>query len=146
MFYLILNYCFRTKIGRKRFSGNHHLLKRRSTYIRFLYLGLPRAPQNRSVTLSDFYIIMIKMKFFKSIFLYLCVVSLDLSIVSLTSVCKTATKIVILCLQVIMIMSQHFSKAEVLTSISHPQNGLKFLTVTLSFLVLCPLSGQIIKI
>ena len=45
-----------------------------------------------------------------------------------------------------MIMSQHFSKAEVLTSISHPQNGLKFLTVTLSFLVLCPLSGQIIKI
>ena len=50
--------------------------------------------------------------------------------VSLTSVCKTATKIVILCLQVIMIMSQHFSKAEVLTSISHPQNGLNFLTVT----------------
>ena len=64
------------------------------------------------------------------IFLYLWVVSLNLSMVSLTSVCKTATKIVILCLQVIMIMSQHFSKAEVLTSISHPQNGLNFLTVT----------------
>ena len=63
MFYLILNYCFRTKIGRK--PENHYLLKRRSKYIRFLYLGLPRAAQNRSVTLSDFYNIMIKNEIFE---------------------------------------------------------------------------------
>jgi len=124
MFYLILNYCFRTKIGRNSSSFVEAKVKRYPISISRVTQG---STKKRSKMGQIFEIL-----FYHDIckiFLYLWVVSLNLSMVSLTSVCKTATKI-ILCLQVIMIMSQHFFKAEVLTSISHPQNGLNFLTVT----------------